>query len=205
MFSARTVARAPFCVAACLIVILSLYFLPVIGVLGLTLGAVLCVQMDCEPETPAWRACYAVQPMSPGISRQFNPRSAIRHSCTAGLSLSPMNSSVCRRRVLSLVGRSGYPRFFVIFSSLPSDMPRLIPQIRRQPFPSRSFPIHCLLIRLFCSTMIDDNGLNGSVVRYYPGTWRGCLRKTSKCSRQQPQAMRNFVDRLSLKINARVS
>lgn len=53
MFSALTVAHAAFCVASCPIVILSLYFLPVIGVLGLTLGVVLCMQADCDPETPA--------------------------------------------------------------------------------------------------------------------------------------------------------
>jgi hypothetical protein len=149
MFSARTVARAAFCVAPCLIVILSLYFLPVIGVLGLTLGAVLCVQMDCDPQTPAWRACYAVQPMSAGVA-----------GCAIGDELSrcllrTQAHIEQHRRAMSRPGRSGYPRFSVIFPSLPSHMPGLTPQIRRRPFPSRSFPIHYLLIQPFRFTISE--------------------------------------------------
>jgi hypothetical protein len=53
--------------------ILSLYFMRVIDVLGLTLAEVLRVETGCDLKTPALCAVSGVKPKLEGVTRRLNP------------------------------------------------------------------------------------------------------------------------------------
>lgn len=59
--------------------ILSLYFVCVIDVLGLTLAVVLCVKTGCDLKTPALYVLCGVEPTVAGVADRTKPVPSSKH------------------------------------------------------------------------------------------------------------------------------